>query len=86
MLIVFDCLFDLGVGLFFCYKVCFIKIRSKLTSVLLLCLLQFFMNQTLVNLSHLKIFFYESRAVSRIMKYEEGFGENESAEENMDVT
>ena len=44
------------------------------------------MKQTLVNLSHLKIFFYESRAVSRIMKYEEGFGENESAEENMDVT
>ena len=30
------------------YNVCFIKIRSKLSSVLLLCLLRFFMKQTLI--------------------------------------
>ena len=67
-------------------NICFRKICSKLTSVLILCLLQLFMKQTLVNFESPQDFFYESRAVSRIMKYEEGFGENESAEENMDVT
>ena len=34
------------------HNVCFIKIRSKLISILLLCLLRIFMKQTLLKLKH----------------------------------
>ena len=58
-------LFDVGLDYHLLYvivhKVCFIKIRSKLTSVLLLYLLRFFMKQTLHWICFLKI--VHSRAI-----------------------